>query len=303
LLFRDAAVRHISNLRPAGGRRHWQKIGIVAELKDPRRDALLRDLRGFRKAPGLPSMERLQGLNDLVDALGEGIAERAFSEIERYQREYGQDPETVIGAFFYLSGWGTGLDSVNQRRSRYVEKFHCDESTAWRRAQRGAAQLAALIRDQDEHERPAVFLAVFQSGAFFHPIVDFNLAYESWRPPIIEVDEKIVPFDFVLHPDPNHPGRFTHRVILPEYPLNLDAGPSEAMATFRVSWAMPVWPIWTLSAWVADSRISALMRTYRDRAAQVSIHWREHVPAEAQTTLLATEAPSVSTPGPGTHRL
>lgn len=281
-----APCRHFQ-ARGAAELCHWQKIGIMAQPKDPRREALVQDLRSFRKGVGVPSPERLDGLFDLVDALGDGIVERAFGELDRYYREHGQDPLSAIGAFFYLSGWGVGLDSVNQRRSVYVQQYPCDESTAWRRAQRGLQQLATLIRDGDERQRPWAFVAIFQSGPRFHPIIQFNLAYESWRPPLIQINGEEVPFDFVLHRDPSEPDRFLHRVILPEYPLNLEAGLSEPMAIVRVTWAMPVWPVWSLSNWVADPRISMMMRTFRDRAVEVSIHWRESVTAEEQAAVLA----------------
>jgi len=275
----------------------------VAQLKDPRREAIVRDLRAFRRQPGFPSRERLDGLPELTDALGQGITERAFRELERFQRDYGAEPETAIGAFFYLSGWGVGLDSVNQRRSRYVLEYPCDESTAWRRAQKGLEQLATLIRDGDEHERPTAFVAIFQSGAFFHPIIDFNLAYESWRPPVIEINDEPVETDFTLHRDRSDPDRFNHRVILPEYPLNLEVEQSQAMATLRVSWAMPVWPVWILSSWVADPRISVMLRTYRDRTVQASIHWREPLPADQQDRELASEGSSLAGDSPHESRI
>lgn len=252
----------------------------VSQIKDPVRDRLFAELRAFRKGSGHPTPDRLDDLFDLTEALGEGVIERAFEALQRYYEERGTDPETDIGAYFYLAGWEVGLDSIDQRRTRYAATFHCDISTAWRRAERGLKQLRAVIRDNAERFRPWAIVSVFQSGEKFHPLLDFNLSYESWRPPVVRVNGEMVDdIDFHLHRDPEDDTRYTSRIIMPEYPLDLNAGFAQSMATIRVTWAMPAWPVWNAVAWTADPRIVTRLRTFRQRAVEVSLEWWSRAPA------------------------
>lgn len=240
---------------------------------DPIADQLKKDLRRLRRGEGEPSIERMTDLHTLTDALGEGIPSRAFDTLGRYRQQHGTDPETDIGAFFYMSGWGVGLSSVNRRRDRYAEEFVCDISTAWRRSERGIAALVMMIRDHHENSRPWAFISIFQSGAAFQPFLDFNMGYEAWRPPVITLDGKTQEVDFHFHQNPEDRTRYTRRIILPESPLKLDVGFAETMATLRVVWEMPVWPVWQLGSWTADPRIFTRLRTFRQRAVEVTLEW------------------------------
>ncbi|MGO4299343.1 hypothetical protein [Leifsonia sp. RAF41] len=245
----------------------------MAASVDPVRDELVRELRQFRKGSGEPTAARLGGLFYLTEALGDGIPARAFDELAVYRRDLGADPTSAIGAFFYLSGWGIGLDSVDQRRSRYRDEFFTDVSTAWRRSQRGISQLVSLIRDRDEQARPWAFVSVFQSGSRFQPVLDFNLRYESWTPPLVFVDGSPVEVNFHLHPHPTVADMYTHRMVLPESPLNINVSFGERMAVLRVAWSMPVWPVWSVLSWTADPLIMTHLRTFRERAVEVSLQW------------------------------
>ena len=51
------------------------------------------------------------------------------------------------------------------------------------------------------------------------------------------------------------------------------------MATLRVLWPMPIWPVWQLGSWTADPRIFTRMRTFRQRAVEVSLEWWREAPA------------------------
>lgn len=253
---------------------HWRKIGNMVTPKDPARDEIWKELRIFRKGDGIPAANRLAGLFYLTEALGDGIQERAFDELSRYHQGLGQDPLSDIGAFFYLSGWTVGLGTVDERRKRYLEEhFASDVSTPWRRSERGITELATLIRDRAESHRPWAFVSIFQSGGTFQPVLDFNMSYESWQPPEVFIDHEPIPLDFHVHRDSNKHGRFTRRIVLPESPLRTDVGFAEAMATVRVRWPMPVWPTWSLLSWTADPRIMTHMRTFRERAVEVSLQW------------------------------
>lgn len=250
----------------------------MVDLEDPVRDELVRELRAFRKHPGDPTVARMTGLFYLTEILGDGIPERAFDELAALHEEYGTDPKTNIGAYFYLSGWGVGLDSVDQRRERYRDEFFADVSTSWRRSQRGINELVTIIRDQDETFRPWAFVSVFQNRNTFQPFLDFNMGYESWAKPIVLIDEEEQDVNFHLHRNPSDEHRYTRRIVLPERPLNLDVGFAEAMATVRVIWTMPAWPVWSVAAWTADPRIMTRLRTFRDRAVEVSLQWWRQTP-------------------------
>lgn len=256
----------------------------MAQLKDPTRDEMIRELRIFRRGAGEPTAARMTGLFYLTEALGDGIPERAFDELAVLYDKHGQDPITSIGAFFYLAGWGVGLGSVDQRRIDYIEKhFAGDVSTPWRRSERGIAELANLIRDRDEHSRPWAFVSVFQHKNTFQPFLDFNLGYESWQKPAVFIDGDEVAIEFHLHQDPEDKHRYTRRIVLPESPLNLDVGFGEPMAVIRVVWPMPVWPVWSVASWTADPRIMTHLRTFRQRAVEVRLQWwRQTPPGEVE---------------------
>ncbi|MBD8467084.1 hypothetical protein IFU30_12470 [Plantibacter sp. CFBP 8798] len=250
----------------------------MVELKDPTLDAIVRELVIFRKGEGHPTVARMSGLFYLNEALGEGIPERAFTALERLYERYGTDPESAIGAYFYLAGWGVGLDSVDKRRYRYREEFLRDISTPLRRSKRGMAELAAIIRDGDEKSRPWAVVSIFQSGNSFQPVLDFNMGYESWNAPTVTLCGEEVPIDFHLHGATPSADRFSRRIVLAETALDLDKAFGEQMGSLRVIWPMPVWPVWNLVSWTADPRILTRMRTFRQRAVDVSLEWWSHMP-------------------------
>lgn len=250
----------------------------MADVKDPIRDALISELRAYRKGAGFPGAERFTNLYYLTEILGDGILERAFAEMTRLYDEHGDDPRSAIGAYFYLAGWTIGLDTVDDRRNLYAVTYRCDISTALRRSERGIRELSTLIRDQDESHRPWAFISIFQSGNTFQPFLDFNLGYESWQTPVVHLNGEPLKIDFRVHRDPETEHRVTSRIILPESPLKLNVAFGEQMAVLRVLWPMPVWPVWNLVSWTADPRILTRMRTFRRRAVEVSIEWWRKTP-------------------------
>lgn len=263
----------------------------MVELIDPTRDELLRELRLFRRGDGVPSVARMTQLFFLVEILGDGVPERAFQELEVIYRDHGLDPLTSIGAYFYLSGWGVGLGSVDQRRHQYVTSHYAaDVSTPWRRSERGLKELVGLIRDRDEHRRPWAFVSIFQSGNVFQPVIDFNLGYESWQRPSVFLNGDEVPFDFVMHRNSVSEHRFNRRLVMEEAPLNLDVGFADRMAVIRVHWPMPVWPVWSVASWTADPRIMTQLRTFRQRAVEVSLQWWRREQASAIEPLVGDGA-------------
>lgn len=250
----------------------------MADVVDPAKAALIADLRAFRKGAGYPDVTRMENLFDLTEALGEGVSERAYETLERYYEQHGLDPETDIGAYFYLAGWGVGGHSIDQRRRKYRDALLCDVSTAWRRSERGMAQLASLIRDHAESSRPWSVVSVFQTGTSFQAFLDFNLGLESWRPPVVLLNgEDVEGLDFHLHaaddsdPRRNGPGtRYTTRIVLPETPLDTAAELGQPLGRVRVIWNMPVWPVWQGLGWTVDPNIYVRTRTFRERAIEVA---------------------------------
>lgn len=263
----------------------------MVELKDPLHAELVRELTKFRKGAGLPDVVRLTGLFYLVESLGDGLPERAFEELSRLYEEFGTDPLTNVGAFFYLAGWGIGLDTVDQRRFRYVDEYlAANISTPWRRSTRGIKELAKIIRDRSEHSRPWAFVSIFQSKDTFQPVLDFNLGHESWQPPEVFIDGEAVPVDFHVHENTQEPGRYTRRIVLPESKLNLDVGFADTMAVVRVRWPMPVWPVWSVLSWTADPRIMTHLRTFRQRAVEVRLQWWRETPPSSVDGLVTDGA-------------
>lgn len=250
----------------------------MVDVKDPTAEELVSELRTLRKGGGYPHVGRLTGLFYLCEALGEGVPERAFEELEKLHSTHGEDPTSDIGTYFYLSGWGVGLDSVNERRELYHTNYFADVSTAWRRSERGLRELVTIIRDKSETSRPWAFVSIFQHRDTFQPFLDFNLGYESWHKPRVFIDGEEIPIDFHLHKNPDDDERYTRRIVFPERPLNLEVGFGEPMATLRVLWNMPVWPVWNVASWTADPRIMTSLRTFRQRAVEVSLQWWRKTP-------------------------
>ncbi|WP_431230450.1 hypothetical protein [Paenarthrobacter nicotinovorans] len=199
---------------------------------------------------------------------------------------HGRDPQTSIGAFFYLSGWGIGLDTVDQRRGKYRDKYFVDISTPWRRSEKGIRDLATIIRDHNENSRPWAVVSFFQSGNTFQPFMDFNMGFESLQRPVVFLNDVRVDVDLRFHEDPKTKLRYTSRVILPEAQLNLSVGFGEPMAKLRVLWSMPVWPVWSVMSWTADPRIMTVLRTFRERAVEVSLQWWRHLHASEVEALV-----------------
>ncbi len=230
------------------------------------RDALVTELRVIRKMPGLPTIERLTGQNELIDALGYGDVARAWARLERLREEHGSDPDTDIGAYFYLSGWQVGRDTLDQRIKQYADEFGYEERTARRRGDRGATKLGAIIRDRSETNRPWGLITLFQSGDKVDFIVRLMMAYESWRPAEIRLNgEDISEPTFVLHKNPDVAGGYYYQLIVEAVPLKMRSGSGETMASLVVHWPMPVWPTWQTVAHIRDLSIVVQTRTYRDR--------------------------------------
>ena len=260
----------------------------MAGLKDPVRDALFAELRALRKMPGPPAVDRLAGKDELIEALGMGDVDRAWHRLNRLRNEHGTDPKTDIGAYFYLSGWDVGGESLDHRIRKYAKVFHCNERTGLRRGDRGAVNLAVIIRDEAERNRPWGLITVFQSGAKADFIVRLMMAYESWRPAEIRLNgQDISEPTFTLHKNPDVTGGYYHQLIAEAVPLDTSVGKNGTMASLVVHWPMPVWPTWQTAAYVVDPRIITRTRTYRDRGVELRLEWSRHEAVEGRALAAA----------------
>lgn len=240
--------------------------------KDPVRDNLRLELRAIRKMAGMPAASRLTGQHELIDALGHGDVQRAWARLERIRDDYGADPETDIGAYFYSAGWGVGRETLDQRRKEYAKQFHCTDRTALRRSDRGIDELATIIRDEAEAKRPWGLITVFQSGDKADFIVRLMMAYESWRPAEIrlngtDISEPV----FTLHKNADVTGGYYYQLIAEAVPLDMSVPEGGTMASLIVHWPMPVWPTWQTVSHGSNPSVSVRTRTYRDRGIALAL--------------------------------
>ncbi|MFH5230823.1 hypothetical protein [Antrihabitans spumae] len=268
-------------------------------MQDPVRDRLLTELRGLRRAPGNPSIERLTDKFELVEALGMGDTDRAWQRLDRLHEQHGTDPETDIGAYFYLAGWNVGRDTLDRRIRDYAAQFHVRDRTALRRGDRGALKLAALIRDEAETARPWGLVTLFQSGNAVDVIVRLMLGFESWRPATIRVNGNDVSDpQFTIHRNPDVEGNYFHQLIVEGVELDLNASKHSPMATIFIHWPMPVWPTWQTVAYVADPLILVRTRTFRDRGIELRLEWSREAPARDCGPLMTDQRMWVERTGP-----
>lgn len=224
--------------------------------------------------PGWPAIERLSGQNELIEALGMGDVDRAWHRLQRLREEHGKNPESDIGAYFYLAGWDIGRETLDQRLTQYAEEYLCEKRTALRRGDRGALKLATIIRDRSETNRPWGMISVFQGGASVDFIVRLMMAYESWRPAEIRMnDENVSEPTFTLHKNPDVMGGYFYQFVAQDLPLDTTEAGRSTMASIVVHWPMPVWPTWQTMTHVADPRIWIRTRTFRDRGFEVWLEW------------------------------
>lgn len=234
----------------------------------------------------------------LVQILGQGAPLRAFEELTRLYELMGGDPVTPVGAYFFLSGWGVGKETIRQRQFELQYRHGLSYSTSRRRADEGASELVTIIRDRDETYRPWAFISIFQERNHWHPFLDFNLGTESWLPPEVSINGAAVDVEFTFRHDHESGTRWFNRTILPEQDLNLGVEFAGVMGTLRVEWPMPVWPLWQLVAWVADPRILTQIRTFRQRAVDVSLKWWDKNPPSSTAGLAGSSGLWADRPEP-----
>lgn len=245
------------------------------------RAGLVTELRALRRGSGAYELQ-VADLPWLVDTLGHGVTERAGQALLRLREDHLVDPESPVGAFFWLADQGTAgapARSLEQRLSAYGETFACDPRTGLRRSDTGIELLAGMARDHSETDRPVGMFSLFQDGPNGTAVVDLWMTKQSFREPEVLLNGE--PWgrpEFVVHSHGyDWGGRLRHRMIIDDVPLDLDVEPYEACLTVRVTWAMPIWPVWQITGWIADNRFAVRLQTFRERAAEASIVLRHEL--------------------------
>lgn len=254
---------------------------------DPVRDGLVEELRALRRGQG-PWPLRLGPMSWTTDIAGQGSVDRAVGVLEELRADLGADAESDIGAYFWLANQGiAGPElSLEQRLDAYANTFSCHPRTGLRRSDRGIAALAGAIRDRAETDRPVGMIWLLQSGVTATAVLDFVMAYESFRYPIVSLNgEEIDKPDFVMHHElDNGRDRYRARIILDHLPVAIDLGPYDTCLQIRAIWQMPIWPVWQLTGWVVDPHFLVRLQTFSDRAAEVRLLWRTgNVPSPVPT--------------------
>lgn len=260
---------------------------------DPARDLLVTALRRFRRATGEFSKDRVAADDALPDWIGEGDVDQAWNVITQLVEESKSDPDGDVYAFFKTCGWNTPGDTLDARLKQYANKYHVDERTALRRSDRGVIKVAQLLRDALVHERPLAQFFVFQNGPTVHVWVTVHVLKDSdWRRPRVYVNgERLKHLQFALNARGMSERYLKGSERLSEIPLNVAAEETEAMASIRVHWAMPIWPAWDLVGHFVDNRLYARLTVDKEGVAEVRIYWYSKKAAETRSRPLEADPP------------
>ena len=218
---------------------------------------MLDNLKRLRRMAGSWGVERLDGLPSLVDYCGHGNVHNAFEALEALRRRHGTDPASDVGAYFYSAGWKVGRETLDQRLSVYSREFGVVERTALRRSDRGARQLASLIRPQSRYDRPIARLYCFQRGSVIKTRLALLVEEDaSWRRPAVYLNgERQERRDWKFGDSSLARHFIEAREEYPDTPLDYSVDARDALASVRVLWVMPVWPSWDVTTHALDPRL------------------------------------------------
>lgn len=196
---------------------------------------------------------RVAHAQPLIDLVGGGSLKVAAQELERVRRQYADDPEGDISAYFATAGHKTPGESLDQRLKAYAQRHHVVERTALRRSDRGAAALAVLLQDRLRYERPWAYVIAAQRGVQLHAFVRVAMVEgETLRPPAIYANGIAQRPKHEKVPNPVA-GLVTHTFGVDPVPLNFDATPEAALGHLVVAWRSEVSPIWEHALHCEDS--------------------------------------------------
>jgi len=247
------------------------------------RDELHRDLvrwlRALRRQPGLLAAERLAVSAPLISFIGNGSPVLAWNNLMALRKRYGTDPESDVGAFFYLSGWKIGGDSLEWRRNHYARRFACDDRTALRRADRGAATLATLIREEVNYDRPCGNVITYQDGNTASLLAIYRVRTgETFPVPRLSMDGTRWRLDQLAESsDASMDGFVDRRLKVINIPLVRTREVSDPCVELGLVWTPSIWPYWELVGHCADPRLHWHFTVDRSGMLSVSLNWASEV--------------------------
>ncbi|MEO7017650.1 MAG: hypothetical protein ABI067_14105, partial [Leifsonia sp.] len=156
---------------------------------DALREELLAELRVLRRGPGPFGQDRVAESEMLIDFVGRGSVEQAYTTLLDVLDHEGKDPEAPIRAYFEAAGYRTAGENLDERLKSYATAHNVDQRTGLRRSDRGAEQLSFILRDGFNYERPWANLIAVQSG----PLVTLSVSVElpehsKWRRPHVYIN-------------------------------------------------------------------------------------------------------------------
>lgn len=242
--------------------------------RDPVQDSLESELWALRTADETTWDGRLATRAHLVDAIGGGSIERARRALMEIRRRHGADAQSDIAAYFASAGWKTQGDTLDKRLDRYAARVGCVSRTARRRSDRGATQVARLIREGLHHDRPWARIVVQQSAGTLNAFLIYNVAKGSLftEPSVYVNGRQVTGLDFSFKPSSE--GRLT--CIQPLAPIKLDdkvTAAFEPLALIVVSWVPRIAATWDLVARLADDRLFARLSLDPFPTVVASVAW------------------------------
>ena len=244
-------------------------------VADPLREQLHAELRAIRLGIDALSMERIAATEHLVDFLGHGSVEQAFTALLDILDKHGAEDNAAIHAYFATCGQGLDGDTLEARLLAYAAKYYVDARTALRRSDRGAERLSHIIRDRYLYERPLgnIYLAQVDDDFSFSVLIEVPDHSKYRRPHVYVNDTLQEDRRFELHDSTTDELRVNASETFQHIALDLNSPRGEVLAAIRVYWIMPIWPSWMLGAHFADNRLFAKLSTDRDSSARITIHW------------------------------
>jgi len=242
---------------------------------DTLRRELLTELRALRRGSGPLAIERVAFSEMLIDFVGRGSVEQAYTKLLDAHRRDGSDAESDVRAYFETAGLYTPGENLNERLAAYAARHHVEERTGLRRSDRGAERLSFVLRDEFNYERPWANILLVQDGAFAELSVSVHLpSHALWRRPIVYLnDEPQERREYELHDSDVVPGFVVGFERFPRHPLNLDAGEDDPLIEVRVHWMPDVWPTWQSGVQLTDPRLYVKLANNRDYSAELTVHW------------------------------
>lgn len=256
---------------------------------DALRHDVLTELRTLRRGAGLLGVDRVALSEILVDFVGRGSVEQAYTTLLDVLERDGTDPDGPIRAFFETAGFDTSGENLDERLKAYAIRHHVEQRTGLRRSDHGAEQLSYILRDAFNYDRPWANIAAAQSGRLVALTVAVEIpSHSKWRRPHVYINGVFQEDrQFELHDSDTHPILVTGYEVFRDLELDITADEDTPLLEVRVVWVMPVWPSWQSGIHLVDPRLYAKLVNNRDHSAELSINWANGEAANSSDRPLA----------------